>query len=560
MKKLTTILFQYKIFPVLMFLVSTGLGILVITQNILIADFLAKIIRHQFQGLWIVLFILLGVLFLRATVQFLNQWLGDTLAFKVKHMLRQRVIYKNNGHPIGEQMTILTENIDGLAPFYKSYLPQVFKSMMVPLIIIIAMFFIHFNTALIMLITAPFIPLFYIIFGLKTRDESKDQMTYLNQFSQRFLNIAKGLVTLKLFNRTEQTEKHIYDDSTQFRTLTMRILRSAFLSGLMLEFISMLGIGLVALEATLSLVVFHNIDFKTAAIAIILAPEFYNAIKDLGQAFHTGKQSEGASDVVFEFLEQPNNNNEFLLKYEENQKPFIQLTDISFRYDNSDRLVLNDLNLEIYNGDQIALVGPSGAGKSTLTHLIAGVYQPTIGTISTNQRDLNIGILSQQPYIFSASIKENITMFKDIENNTIEEVLDEVGLLDKVQSFTKGINTIIGEGGEMLSGGQMRRIELCRLLVMKPDLVIFDEPATGLDIQTEHMIQNVLFQHFKDTTMIVIAHRDNTIRHLQRRLYIENGRLIADDRNISVNITENGRLIADDRNISVNITENGDDL
>ncbi|HCZ5913945.1 TPA: ABC transporter ATP-binding protein/permease [Staphylococcus aureus] len=540
MKKLTTILFQYKIFPVLMFLVSTGLGILVITQNILIADFLAKIIRHQFQGLWIVLFILLGVLLLRATVQFLNQWLGDTLAFKVKHMLRQRVIYKNNGHPIGEQMTILTENIDGLAPFYKSYLPQVFKSMMVPLIIIIAMFFIHFNTALIMLITAPFIPLFYIIFGLKTRDESKDQMTYLNQFSQRFLNIAKGLVTLKLFNRTEQTEKHIYDDSTQFRTLTMRILRSAFLSGLMLEFISMLGIGLIALEATLSLVVFHNIDFKTAAIAIILAPEFYNAIKDLGQAFHTGKQSEGASDVVFEFLEQPNNNNEFLLKYEENQKPFIQLTDISFRYDNSDRLILNDLNLEIYNGDQIALVGPSGAGKSTLTHLIAGVYRPTIGTISTNQRDLNIGILSQQPYIFSASIKENITMFKDIENKTVEEVLDEVGLLDKVQSFTKGINTIIGEGGEMLSGGQMRRIELCRLLVMKPDLVIFDEPATGLDIQTEHMIQNVLFQHFKDTTMIVIAHRDNTIRHLQRRLYIENGRLIADDRNISVNITENG--------------------
>ncbi|HDG4240796.1 TPA: ABC transporter ATP-binding protein/permease [Staphylococcus aureus] len=540
MKKLTTILFQYKIFPVLMFLVSTGLGILVITQNILIADFLAKIIRHQFQGLWIVLFILLGVLLLRATVQFLNQWLGDTLAFKVKHMLRQRVIYKNNGHPIGEQMTILTENINGLAPFYKSYLPQVFKSMMVPLIIIIAMFFIHINTALIMLITAPFIPLFYIIFGLKTRDESKDQMTYLNQFSQRFLNIAKGLVTLKLFNRTEQTEKHIYDDSTQFRTLTMRILRSAFLSGLMLEFISMLGIGLVALEATLSLVVFHNIDFKTAAIAIILAPEFYNAIKDLGQAFHTGKQSEGASDVVFEFLEQPNNNNEFLLKYEENQNPFIQLTDISFRYDDSDRLVLNDLNLEIFKGDQIALVGPSGAGKSTLTHLIAGVYQPTIGTISTNKRDLNIGILSQQPYIFSASIKENITMFKDIENNTVEEVLDEVGLLDKVQSFTQGINTIIGEGGEMLSGGQMRRIELCRLLVMKPDLVIFDEPATGLDIQTEHMIQNVLFQHFKDTTMIVIAHRDNTIRHLQRRLYIENGRLVADDRNISVNITENG--------------------
>lgn len=523
-----------------MLIVSTVLGLLVITQNILIADFLSKIIKHQLQGLWSILFILLSVLLLRATVQFLNQWLGDTLAFKVKHMLRQRVIHANRVYPIGEQMTILSENIDGLAPFYKSYLPQVFKSMMVPFIIIVTMFFIHLNTALIMLITAPFIPLFYIIFGLKTRDESKEQMTYLNQFSQRFLNIAKGLVTLKFFNRTEKAAKHIYDDSTQFRTLTMRILRSAFLSGLMLEFISMLGIGLVALEATLSLVVFHHIDFKTAAIAIILAPEFYNAIKDLGQAFHTGKQSEGASDVVFEFLAQSNDNKVAQIKYLKEQQSFIRLNDVSFRYDNSDRLVLNKINIDISKGDQIALVGPSGAGKSTLTHLISGVYQPTIGTMSTNQRDLNIGILSQHPYIFSASIKDNITMFKDMENSKVEAVLDEVGLLEKVQSYKHGIETKIGEGGEMLSGGQMRRIELCRLLVMKPDLVIFDEPATGLDVQTEYMIQNVLFKHFNTATMIVIAHRDNTIRHLGRRLYLEKGKVIADDYNISVNLAENG--------------------
>ncbi|HFG8986369.1 ABC transporter ATP-binding protein/permease [Staphylococcus argenteus] len=540
MKKLTTILFQYKVFPVLMFVVSTALGLLVITQNILIADFLSKIIKHQLQGLWPILFILLAVLLLRATVQFLNQWLGDTLAFKVKHMLRQRVIHANRIYPIGEQMTILTENIDGLAPFYKSYLPQVFKSMMVPFIIIVTMFFIHLNTALIMLVTAPFIPLFYIIFGLKTRDESKDQMTYLNQFSQRFLNIAKGLVTLKLFNRTDKATKHIYDDSTQFRTLTMRILRSAFLSGLMLEFISMLGIGLVALEATLSLVVFHHIDFKTAAIAIILAPEFYNAIKDLGQAFHTGKQSEGASDVVFDFLEQSNDNKAAHIKYSSEQQPFIRLSDVSFRYANTERFVLNKINIDIAKGDQIALVGPSGAGKSTLTHIISGAYSPTSGIISTNQDNINIGILSQHPYIFSASIKDNITMFKDMENSKVEAVLNEVGLLDKVQTYKHSIDTKIGEGGEMLSGGQMRRIELCRLLVMQPDLVIFDEPATGLDIQTEHMIQNVLFKHFRDSTMIVIAHRDNTIRHLRRRVYLEKGKVLADDYNISVNLAENG--------------------
>ena len=308
----------------------------------------------------------------------------------------------------------------------------------------------------------------------------------------------------------------------------------------MLEFISMLGIGLVALEATLSLVVFHHIDFKTAAIAIILAPEFYNAIKDLGQAFHTGKQSEGASDVVFDFLEQSNDNKAAHIKYSSEQQPFIRLSDVSFRYANTERFVLNKINIDIAKGDQIALVGPSGAGKSTLTHIISGAYSPTSGIISTNQDNINIGILSQHPYIFSASIKDNITMFKDMENSKVEAVLNEVGLLDKVQTYKHSIDTKIGEGGEMLSGGQMRRIELCRLLVMQPDLVIFDEPATGLDIQTEHMIQNVLFKHFRDSTMIVIAHRDNTIRHLRRRVYLEKGKVLADDYNISVNLAENG--------------------
>ncbi|RIL39112.1 ABC transporter ATP-binding protein/permease, partial [Mammaliicoccus fleurettii] len=135
--------------------------------------------------------------------------------------------------------------IDGIVPFFNSYFPQVFKSMMIPLFIIVAMCFIHLNTALIMIVTAPFIPLFYIIFGLKKSDESKDKMTYLNQLSQQFLNKVKELITLKLFNRTAQTEQELYEESTTFRDLTMRILKSAFLSGLMLEFISMLGIGLV---------------------------------------------------------------------------------------------------------------------------------------------------------------------------------------------------------------------------------------------------------------------------------------------------------------------------
>jgi len=302
-KRLTNLAVKYKTYPILMFVISALLAITVVIQNIAIAEILNAMLSNTHQDLLILLLITLIILLARATFNTMNQMIGDRMSTRVKYDLRRQLILNKSSDPIGVQINTLTENIDGIVPFFNSYFPQVFKSMMIPLFIIIAMCFIHLNTALIMIVTAPFIPLFYIIFGLKTRDESKDKMTYLNQFSQQFLNKIKGLITLKLFNKTKTTEQALYEESTTFRDLTMRILKSAFLSGLMLEFISMLGIGLVALEAGLGLILFHNIDFKTAAIAIILAPEFYNAIKDLGQSFHTGKQSEGSSDVVFDLLD-----------------------------------------------------------------------------------------------------------------------------------------------------------------------------------------------------------------------------------------------------------------
>ncbi|SUL96291.1 ABC transporter ATP-binding protein [Staphylococcus caprae] len=541
-KKLTNLVFKYKIYPVLMCIVSIFLSITVVIQNISIARFLNHVLYNHKQPLIYLFIVIIVVLIARATFNMLNQRIGDHMAYKVKTDLRRQVINKNSPRAIGEQMNILTESIDGIAPFFQNYLPQVFKSMMIPVAIIIAMCFVHLPTALIMMVTAPFIPMFYIIFGLKTRDESKDQMTYLNQFSQRFLNTAKGLITLKLLNRTKQTKAHLYEDSTRFRDLTMRILKSAFLSGLMLEFISMLGIGLVALEAALSLVVFNSINFVTAAIAIILAPEFYNAIKDLGQAFHTGKQSEGSSDVVFDFLEAEDQAPSPTPKVNNNQEPQIKVENVSYRYPDSEQYALRNINITIYQNDKIAIVGPSGAGKTTLAHILSQSVKPSDGEAIFNMEETRIGFLSQNPYIFTDTIKNNIAMYDhEISDEDIIQVLDEVGLKDKVLTLKDGIHTRIGEGGEMLSGGQMRRLELSRLLLMKPDFVIFDEPATGLDIETERTIQAVLQDHFKETTMLIIAHRDTTINQAERRIYLENGQLIKDDATISVSQSEVNR-------------------
>ncbi|PTH93529.1 ABC transporter ATP-binding protein/permease [Staphylococcus xylosus] len=529
MKRLTSLAMQYKIYPIFMFVVSTLLAITVVVQNISIAEILNVMLLSANHDLLNLLMFTLIVLIARATFNTINQMIGNQMAAKVKRDLRKQLIIKQSKDPIGVQMNTLTESVDGIVPFFNSYFPQVFKSMMIPLLIIIAMCFVHLNTALIMIVTAPFIPLFYIIFGLKTRDESKDKMTYLNQFSQQFLNKIKGLITLKLFNRTEQTEKELYEESTKFRDLTMRILRSAFLSGLMLEFISMLGIGLVALEAGLGLILFHNLDFKTAAIAIILAPEFYNSIKDLGQSFHTGKQSEGSSDVLFEVLDKEDKEPKPQIQINLNQSALIRLNQVDFKYKDASEHALKNINLNIKSGEHIALIGRSGAGKSTLAQLIAQNLEPSSGTITYKQKDLNIGFLSQAPYIFNASIRDNITMFHQVDEAQILQVVADVELKEKVLSLKDGLDTRIGEGGEMLSGGQMRRIELSRILLGHPDLLIFDEPATGLDVKTENIIQNVIEQQFSNITMITIAHRAHTIKNADRRILIEQGILKSDD-------------------------------
>ncbi|CAL27244.1 ABC transporter ATP-binding protein/permease [Staphylococcus carnosus] len=537
MKNLTRYIQKYISYPILMAIVCAMLAIVVVVQNVTIAKVLDIMLTkaHSSISLTAILGILLAILILRAVLNMSNQLLGTQLAYKVKTNLRKRAVTQNADQPIGEQMSVITESIDGIAPFYQDYLPQVFKAVMIPLFIIIAMCFIHLNTALIMMVTAPFIPVFYILFGLKTRDESKDQMTYLTQFSQRFLNLAQGLITLKLFNRSKQAEATIYQESTKFRDKTMKILRSAFLSGLMLEFISLLGIGLVALEAGLGLVLFHNINFQTAAIAIILAPEFYNSIKDLGQAFHTGKQSEGAADVVFDMLDVDSNHDETTrYSVDTSQAAQIHLDQVSYHYPNTERLAVDGVTLDIDKGDHIALVGPSGAGKTTLSQLILQIRQPSKGIVTFNKEDLKLGVLSQQPYIFNASIRENVTMFKEVPDAEVMKVIEAVGLTDKIKSLPDGLDTAIGEGGEMLSGGQMRRIELSRVLLDRPEVVVFDEPATGLDVWTERIIQTALKEYFDTRTVIMIAHRQSTIRAADRRIYMKQGRIETDDQDISI--------------------------
>ncbi|UXR86449.1 ABC transporter ATP-binding protein/permease [Staphylococcus felis] len=535
MKHLYKWMGQFYIYPIFMAVICIALAVSVITQNIMIGTILDRLLFDQHSDWMGLILILCVALLMRATFTFLNDLMGERLSHRVRTKIRHLLLTQKNKEHVAARLTTATHTLSEMLPFYRVYLPQVFKSMMIPLAIIVTMWFVHIPTALIMMITAPFIPIFYIIFGLKTRDDARDQMTFLNQFSQRFLNLTKGLVTLKIFNRTHEAVETVHRESTTFRDKTMIILKSAFLSSLMLEFISMLGIGIVALEVGLSLIVFKSINFKVAAIAVIMAPEFYNAIKDLGQAFHTGKESEGASQVIDEALQLPRYDIQRPMT-QTNQPSLIRVNDVRYSYSESRDWQLQDIHLDIYEGDHIALVGPSGAGKSTLVQLILGELTPNSGTVTYSTAHLRTGYLSQHPYIFNATIAENITMFHDIDETIIYKALEEVRLMHLIDQLKNGIDTYIGEGGEALSGGEMRRLELARLLIMNPDFLVLDEPFTGLDMETEMVIQDTLTTHFIDTTRLTVAHRQQTIQNATRRIYLKEGRIDADDTKISVDL------------------------
>jgi ATP-binding cassette subfamily C protein CydD len=388
-----------------------------------------------------------------------------------------------------------------------------------------------------MMVTAPFIPLFFIIIGIATQKKSEEQMEKMNQFSGKFLDVLQGLTTLKLYNRTEQEAKAIEKSSLDFRDATMVVLKTAFLSGLMLEFISMLSTGVVALEVALQMVVWENLTFFSGFLILVLAPEYYLAIKDLGSAFHTGRGSMGAADRIFDVLDAPDDRIQWGTKSLRSRTPDLELEEISFEYAGG-RFSLQPLSGRISSGTHLALVGASGSGKTTVLNVISGLLQVKSGRVLVDGEPLhtyeesawygNIAYISQNPYLFAGTLAENIALGEVADERALLEAAEAAGLSEVIDQLPNGIWTELGEGGFGLSGGERQRLALARAFFKRPGILLFDEPTTGLDLKTERIVRRSIEELSKGATLITVAHRLHTIKEADTIWFMDDGKRIAE--------------------------------
>ncbi|WBL17599.1 thiol reductant ABC exporter subunit CydD [Sutcliffiella sp. NC1] len=526
------------------------IGGMKVTQALLIVSIVKHIFLEgkPFSAVTLQLVALLAVFTVRGLFTYFHGKIGIGMASKVKKEFRQSLITQYTNNPIqtsikghsGKRVTLVTDVVDEIDPYFSKYYPQKILSSIVSLILLAAVFWQNWVSGVIMVVTAPLIPIFMIIIGKKTEKKANEQLEKLTALAGKFLDSLQGLITLKLFGKGSEEAAIIKKSSMDYRTATMDVLKFAFLSSLVLELISMLGIALIAFEVGLRLVIFQNISFFAAFFVLAISPEFYKTLKDVGSAFHAGKGSIAAANKIGQELEESDQiiqwGNERLS--DAAGPPNIQLNNLSFTY-GEDSFSLQNINAIFEPYSQIAIVGPSGSGKTSLLHLIAGMYLPSTGEVLINNQPLfnyderewfdKLIYISQDPYIFSGTIKDNIIIACPGENISQDEltyVIEKAGLTELIDQLENGTSTFIGEGGRGLSGGERQRIALARAFLKRPSIILFDEPTVGLDLYTESILQKSIEELSQNATIITVAHRLHTIKRADCILYLENGTLV----------------------------------
>jgi ATP-binding cassette, subfamily C, bacterial CydD len=528
--------------------VALGLGaaLLVLVQ----ATLMARIIARAFDGASLHAvstdILLLATAFaLRGVIAWAFEVAGRRTASTVLSELRLELVERRlraqpsalDGTESAELAAAAVQGVDGLGAYFARYLPQAVLAFVVPVAVLLWVAVIDVETALVMFVTLPLVPVFMWLIGRYTEERTRERWHALRLLSTHFLDVVRGLPTLRAYNRGRAQAAVIANVSDHYRRTTMATLRVSFLSGSVLELAATLGVALVAVTVGVRLDR-GSIGFQAALTVLILAPELYLPLRQLGAQFHASADGLAVADRILALIEAPSTVGPGGACLAPSPAvATVRFEHVSFSYPGRPGLVLDGFELELRPGETVALIGASGAGKSTAASLLLRLAEPTAGRLTVDGLDLAatraepwrelLAWVPQRPTIFRGTAADNIRLGNpDATDVSVRLAAERAGADEFVRALPHGYETIVGDGGRPLSAGERRRIALARAFVRNAQLVVLDEPTADLDGANAEIVADAISRLCLDRTVLLIAHRPELTRSADRVVVLDRGRAV----------------------------------
>ncbi|MFF5234868.1 thiol reductant ABC exporter subunit CydD [Dactylosporangium sp. NPDC000521] len=517
-------------------MLSVALGValaaLVVAQATLLADGITAVYLHGADVARIApaLGWLAAVVVLRAAVAWAQEVAAARSSAAVKRQLRSRLLAHvaalgpGAAGDSGKVAVLATRGLDALDAYFARYLPQLVLAALVPVIVLARIAPADLVAAGTIALTLPLIPVFMALVGLHTESANRRQFRLLARLSHHFLDVVAGLPTLRVFGRAKRQAGVIARISAEQRTTTMRTLRVAFLSSLVLELLATLSVALVAVGIGLRLVD-GSLGLATALLVLILAPEAYLPLRQVGANYHASAEGLAAATSVFEILDRP------VPPHGTAPAPagVVRFEDVVVRHEGRSEASLPPFTAEIRPGELVALTGPSGCGKSTALAVLLGFAAPAGGAVTVDGQDLTavdpdawrrlVAWLPQRPWLSAGTIADNIRLgAPGATDDSLRRAAEQAGALEFIDALPDGMSTRLGDDGAGLSAGQRQRIALARVFLRDAPLVLLDEPTANLDAGTEAGILDAIRAHAAGRTVIMTAHRPALIALADRAI------------------------------------------
>lgn len=513
---------------------------LVIAQAMLVAEVVVGGFEDGLtgSGLRTPLILLAAVALGRALVSWLTELAAYRAGAAVKSELRGRLLDRAaalgpdwlSGQRTGSLVTLATRGIDALDDYFARYLPQLGLAVVVPVAVLARVVTEDWISAAIIVVTLPLIPLFMILIGWATQSRMDRQWRLLSRLSGHFLDVVAGLPTLKVFGRAKAQAESIRTITSEYRLATLRTLRIAFLSSFALELLATLSVALVAVTIGMRLV-HGELDLYTGLVVLILAPEAYLPLRQVGAQYHAAAEGLAAAEEIFSVLEaEPRTGG----TREVPKSLRLELEGVTVRHAGRTEPSLAAASLVVGEGETVALVGPSGVGKSTLLNVVLGFAEPDEGRVRVGGTDLaalsperwreRIAWVPQRPHLFAGTIAENVRLARpEADDSAVTAALRDAGAYDFVTDLPEGTGTLLGEDGAGLSAGQRQRLALARAFLADRPVLLLDEPTASLDGETEAGIVEAVRRLAAGRTVLLVVHRPALLSVADRVVTLEPG-------------------------------------